>query len=87
MTQIETRPGLKSASRCVLVFENAVERMKRLFMKYLSDQISLEIREAGRLNFIKAFESCRLMCMGLCMVVRKAHSLKNDGEHDFCAFG
>ncbi len=54
-------------------------------MKYLSDQISLEIQEAGRLNFIKAFESHGLVCVT--MVVRKAHSLKNYGEHDFCAFG
>lgn len=83
--QIEARAGLKSASRCVSLFENAVERMKRLFMKYLSDQISFEIREAGRLNFIKAFESCGFVCVT--MVVRKAHSLQNDGERDFSAFG
>ncbi len=47
-------------------------------MKYLSDQISLEFQEAGRLNFIKACES-----RGLVSVCKKSSFIK---EHDFCAF-
>lgn len=48
-------------------------------MKYLSDHISLEVQEAGGLNFIKAFKS-----RGLVSGCKKSSFIK---EHDFCAFG